>query len=155
MRSLTRDITPFDPAPLVPIATPGHVSDHHVFWDPQEEILFAGDLFLGVKVRVAHPNEDPRGLVRSLRACAELRPRLMFCAHRGNVAEPAAVLSAKADWLEHTIGEVDRLFDAGWHESAIRRAVLGREEVTDYFSFGDYSRASLIKAIQGTRERAA
>ncbi|MBI3790924.1 MAG: MBL fold metallo-hydrolase [Gemmatimonadetes bacterium] len=151
MRSLTREVMPFDPAPLVPIATPGHAHDHHVLWDPLEEILFAGDLFLGVKVRVAHADEDPRALVASLRACARLRPRMLFCAHRGNVPEPVAALSAKADWLEHTIGEVDRLADAGWTDAAIQRAVLGREDVTGYFSFGDYSRVNLVKAIRATR----
>ena len=154
MRSLTRAVVPFDPSPIVPIATPGHSSDHHAFWDPDDEILFAGDLFLGLKVRVAHHNEEPRALVKSLRSCAALKPRMMFCAHRGNVAEPAAVLSAKAAWLEHTIGEVDRLVDAGWSDGAIRNAVFGREDVSHYFSFGDYSRGNLVHAIRVTRPSA-
>lgn len=154
MRSLTREVRPLDPPPFEPIATPGHAADHHVFWDPREEVVFAGDLFLGVKVRVAHADEDPRALVRSLRLVAARRPRLLCCAHRGFVPEPAAVLSAKADWLEHTIGETDRLIDAGWADDAIQRAVLGREHVSGYFSFGDYSRLNLVRAIRRTRPAA-
>ena len=155
MRSLTREVTPFDPAPLEVIATPGHSSDHHALWDPSEEILFTGDLFLGVKVRVSHPRERPRALVTSLRQMAALRPRMMFCAHRGLVAEPTAALSAKADWLERTIGEIDRLVDAGWADGAIRRAVLGREEVSAYFSFGDYSRSNLVRTVRASRSEGA
>lgn len=151
MRSLTREVVPFDVSPLVAIETPGHSSDHHVFWDPEDEILFAGDLFLGVKVRVSHHDEDPRALVASLRACAALGPRMMFCAHRGSVREPVAALLSKAEWLAHAIGEVDRLIDAGWSDAAIRRAVFGREDVSRYFSFGDYSRENLVYAIRATR----
>ena len=155
MRSLTRSVEPFDGGALQAVATPGHSSDHHVAWDPEEEILFAGDLFLGSKVRVAHANEDPRALVRSLRAMAALRPRLMFCAHRGMVPEPSAALSSKADWLEHTIGEVDRLLDAGWTKAATARAVLGRGDRAAYFSFGDYSQANLVTAIRDSRSGVA
>ena len=151
MRVLTREVVPFDPAPLIPIHLPGHSTDHHVAWHPERETLFSGDLFLGVKVRVAHANEQPRVLVQSLRTAAALRPRLMFDAHRGLVAEPVAALSSKADWLEHTIAEIDRLGEAGWSEAAIRRAVLGRDDTTDYFSFGDYSRANFVRSVQQTR----
>ena len=38
------------------------------FWDAERETVFGGDLFLGVRVRVAHPGEDPRQLARSVRA---------------------------------------------------------------------------------------
>ena len=151
MRPLTREVVPFDPAPLVPIHAPGHSDDHHVAWHPEREILFGGDLFLGVKVRVAHACEKPRLLVRSLRAAIALRPRQFFDAHRGLVENAPALLAGKADWLEHTLGEIDRLTDAGWSESAIRRAVLGRADTSDYFSFGDYSRANFVKAAQAER----
>ena len=151
MRVLTRDVVPFDPAPLVPMHLPGHSSDHHVAWHPEREILFSGDLFLGIKVRVAHASEEPRVLVRSLRTAAALRPRQLFDAHRGLVPDPVAALSSKADWLEHTVGEIDRLHDAGWTEAAIRRAVLGRDATTDYFSFGDYSRANFVTSVLATR----
>ena len=151
MRSLTRAVTEFEPGPVEMLHTPGHSSDHHVAWAAEERILFAGDLFLGVKVRVAHPYENPRHLVESLRRMAALEPRMMFCAHRGLVANPTAALTAKADWLAHTIGEVDRLLDAGWADAAIRRAVLGREDVAGYISFGDYSRTNFVTAIRGSR----
>ena len=151
MRPLRYEITPFDPAPFEFVHLPGHSTDHHVVWHPERRILFGGDLYLGVKVRVSHPGEQVRVLVDSLRAAARLEPELFFDAHRGLVDDPVRMLHAKADWLEQTIGEIDRLADAGWSDAAIRRAVLGREDATGYFSFGDYSRANFVRAVRATR----
>ena len=136
---------------LALLPTPGHSSDHHAVWDAERETLFGGDLFLGVKVRVAHPGENPRQLAESLRAAAALRPKRLFDAHRGAVLDdPTAKLLAKAAWIEETVGEIDRLVAAGWSDAAIRRRVLGREEVAGYFSRGDYSRGNFVRAVRGT-----
>ena len=142
-------------APLVSdgltlVHTPGHSADHHVVWDPESETLFAGDLFLGVKVRVAHPAEDPRLIVRSVRTAATLGPRRMFDAHRGLVRDPVGALNAKADWLEETIAAIERRIDQGWPDRAIARDVLGREELPHYISAGGLSRINLVRAIRVT-----
>jgi len=42
MQPLTSPITPFEPAPFEPIATPGHTADHHVLWDARSRTVFAG-----------------------------------------------------------------------------------------------------------------
>jgi glyoxylase-like metal-dependent hydrolase (beta-lactamase superfamily II) len=137
-------------AGLALLPTPGHSSDHHAVWDAERETLFGGDLFLGVKVRVAHPGENPRQLVESLRAAAALRPKRLFDAHRGAVDDPTAKLLAKAAWIEEAVGEIDRLLAAGWSDAAIRNRVLGREEVAGYFSRGDYSRGNFVRAVRRT-----
>ena len=152
---LQHDAATFDPVPLVLVPTPGHTSDHHAVWDAERETVFAGDLFLGVKVRVAHPTEDPRALARSLRTIAALRPRRLFDAHRGPVADPVTALQSKAAWLDDTVGEVDRLLDAGWPTARIRDAVLGAETAVGYLSFGEYSRAAFVRAVRRTRTPSA
>ncbi|HET7584903.1 MAG TPA: MBL fold metallo-hydrolase [Gemmatimonadaceae bacterium] len=139
---------PFAPDALRLIPTPGHASDHHVVWDAERETLFAGDLFLGVKVRMAHADEDPRTLARSLRAAAALEPKRMFDAHRGLVTDAAAALRSKADWLEDTIGDIERRLDAGWSERATARAVLGREPLAYYVSLGALSAVNLVRAVR-------
>lgn len=138
----------FDPAPLALVPTPGHSPDHHAVWDAARETLFGGDLFIGVRVRVAHPGEDLRALARSLRAAAALRPRHFFDAHRGPVARPAEALAAKAGWVEGTVARVEALLARGWSERRVRRAVLGREEFAGYASFGHYSRANFVRAVR-------
>lgn len=151
MRALVTAPARFDPAPLALVPTPGHSPDHHAVWDPETGTLFGGDLFLGVKVRIAHPEEDPRRLVRSLRDAAALRPRRLFDAHRGPVERPADALAAKIAWLEATIGAIDRLLDRGWDDGAIRRAVLGRRPPTAWLSAGHYSPTNLVRALRRTR----
>ena len=151
MVPLVSEPVAFDPAPLRLVPTPGHSPDHHAVWDPETGTLFGGDLFLGVKVRIAHPGEDPRRLARSLRDAAALAPAHLIDAHRGPVADPVAALRAKADWLEATLADVDRLLDAGWEDAAIRQAVLGREELAGWFSRGDYSRINFVRAARRSR----
>jgi glyoxylase-like metal-dependent hydrolase (beta-lactamase superfamily II) len=66
---------PFEDASLCVIATPGHSSDHHIVCDAETGTVFGADLFLGVKVRVAHPpeREDVREQIASLRRATSTR----------------------------------------------------------------------------------
>ena len=137
----------FDPAPLQVINTPGHTDDHLVVWDAEHRIVAGGDLFLGVKVRVAHSHESPRALLRSLRVVASLEPRLLLDAHRGVVGNATALLRAKIAWLEATTGEIRALAASGCGEREIQRRVLGREAFVGWVSFGEYSKRSLVKAV--------
>ena len=100
-----------DPAPLQVIATPGHAADHHVVFDPGTATLFSADLWLGVKVRVMGRSENPYEIVRSLDTAIGLAPRRMFDAHRGLVEDAAGALRAKRDWLQETIGAIERRLD--------------------------------------------
>jgi glyoxylase-like metal-dependent hydrolase (beta-lactamase superfamily II) len=151
MPPLVSAAEPFAPEDLALLPAPGHSADHHVVWDADTATLFGGDLFLGVKVRVAHPGEDSRGLARTLRWAAALRPRRLFDAHRGAVRDPEGALLAKADWLDATIAAIDRLTAAGWDDATIRREVLGREGMAGFISFGDYSKGNLVRAVRRTR----
>ena len=137
----------FDAAPLEVVATPGHTADHLVVWDAERRIVASGDLFLGVKVRVAHAHESPSQLVQSLRAVASLEPRVLLDAHRGVVENATAMLRAKVAWLEDIMGEVRTLATLGCSERVIRRRVLGRESLVGLASLGEYSRLSLVRAI--------
>jgi hypothetical protein len=120
-------------------------------WDAERETLFAGDLFLGVKVRVAHPGEDLRLLARSVRAAAALHPTRMFDAHRGLVPNPVDALLAKANWLDETIGTIERYHTCGWSDRAIARRVLGREDAAYYVSHGAMSKRNFVRAVTGAR----
>lgn len=144
---LSGQVGPFDPSPLEVIPTPGHSPDHQVLWDPQHRIVASGDLYLGVKVRVAHEHESPRRLVESLRRVAALEPRLLLDAHRGPVESPMERLEAKIDWMEETIGEIVALAARGVGRGEIARRVLGREDLVGYASGGEYSKRGLVTAV--------
>jgi hypothetical protein len=79
----------------------------------------------------------------------------MFDAHRGLVADPAAALLAKADWMEETIARIDRRAGAGAPVRVIARELLGREDVAWWFSAGDYGRRNLVEAVLASRDDGA
>jgi len=138
---------PFDPDGLAMIHTPGHSPDHHVVWDESSRTLFSGDLFIGVRVRVAHRYEQPRALVGSLRRVLALEPRRVFDAHRGLLRAPMDALRAKVDWTEAMIARVESLARDGMPPGRICRAVLGGRDMNDLVSAGEYSRANLVRAV--------
>ncbi|HVA57822.1 MAG: MBL fold metallo-hydrolase [Gemmatimonadaceae bacterium] len=153
-RPFTESFVPFVTQSLEAIAAPGHARDHRVFWDPERETLFSADLWLGVHVKVTHHDEDPRQLVRDLRAAAALRPARMFDAHRGPVADPVNALLAKAEWMEQTIGAIERRIGEGWSDRAIVRGVLGGEEWAGWISRGEYARVNLVRNVRAGSPRA-
>jgi glyoxylase-like metal-dependent hydrolase (beta-lactamase superfamily II) len=151
MRALQSPIMPFTDDSLALVPTPGHCSNHQAVWDAGTGTLFSGDLFLGVKVRVAHGHENPRDMVRSLRSMAALTPARVLCAHRGLVAHAASALTAKAEWLEHLVGETDLLIDAGLADSVIATRLVGPRTLTHFFSAGDYSAINVVRSIRNSR----
>jgi glyoxylase-like metal-dependent hydrolase (beta-lactamase superfamily II) len=137
----------FDPAPLKVLPLPGHTEDHLVVWHAERRILASGDLFLGVKVRVAHRSESPRRLLGSLRAAAALEPRLLLDAHRGPLPGATERLRAKIAWLDETIGAITERASRGDSPRAIARGVLGREPMVGLVSAGEYSKRALVEAV--------
>ena len=138
----------FDPAPLMLLEAPGHSADHLTVWDPERQILVSGDLFLGVKVRVAHEeDESPRALVASLRRAGALEPRLLLDAHRGPVRDAAAQLRAKAAWNEEMIGEIERLAATGVGAAEIVKRLFGGESLVGRVSGLEYSRRGFVRAV--------
>ena len=153
-RRLSVPLTDFDMAPLEIIATPGHTEDHIAVWHPERRIVATGDLFIGVKVRVAHPDESPRDILASLLTVARLNPRLMLDAHRGVVRDPMPLLRAKIGWMSATIAAITALADKGLSEREIQRRVLGREPIVGWVSRGEYSKRSLVRSVLRDRGEA-
>lgn len=144
---LASPLRDFDPAPLQILHAPGHSPDHQIVWDAEHRVMVSGDLFLGVKVRVAHASESPRLLVASLRAAAALEPRLLLDAHRGVEQDPVPLLRAKIAWMEEMIDAVSTLHDRGLDEREIQRRVLGAEAPLGWASGGEYSKRALVRAV--------
>jgi glyoxylase-like metal-dependent hydrolase (beta-lactamase superfamily II) len=147
MRPLSTPFAPFVDPTLTLVHTPGHSPDHHAVWDEQTGTLFAGDLFLGVRVKLAHAYEQPYAHVQSLRAMIARGPARVFCAHRGLLRDGPALLAAKADWMESQIDRVERLARDGADVPRIRAEVLGPRDSTHWISAGDYSPDHWIRAV--------
>ncbi len=150
MLPLVSTIEPFGDAALSLVHTPGHCENHDAVWDSETGTLFSGDLYLGVKVQLAHRYENPRQLVASLRAMVSRNPTRVFCAHRGQLREPVQMLTAKADWLSEIIARADQRIREGFTDNAIRQELLGARALADVISAGDYSANNLIAAIRAS-----
>ena len=144
--------TAFEASGLRLIPARGHSPDHYVVWDAERETLFSADLFISAKISVAHPvdREDVREQVGSIRRVLALKPKRVFDAHRGLLRDGKALLAAKADWIEHTVGRVDALIDRGWSNRAIVKDVFGGESVFALTTLGDFSRANFIASVRST-----
>ncbi len=151
MTPLRSPVRRFGDDSLTLISTPGHSEDHHAVWDHETGTAFVGDLFLGVKVRVAHDYESPRDHVASLRDIIARAPSRVFCSHRGLLPNGTQMLSAKADWMQSLIDRIDAMHDAGADASNIRRALLGVRTSTHWFSRGDYSPDHIVHAVLRSR----
>lgn len=129
------------------VPTPGHTPDHVVFVEPDRRWVFAGDLFLGVRVRAARPFENMVDLCDSLRRVMELRPRRLCCAHRGIVEDPMPALEAKLRFVESMRAQVEHLARTGLSVRAIAARALGREALLPWaVTGGDLSRDNLVRA---------
>ncbi|MDA1080101.1 MAG: MBL fold metallo-hydrolase [Gemmatimonadetes bacterium] len=155
MPLLTSPVTAFKASGLELLPARGHSPDHYVVWDADRETLFAADLFLGVKVKVAHPveREDVRQQIDSVRRVAALKPKRVFDAHRGLLEDGATLLKAKASWMEETVGRIDTRIAEGWPDASIVRDVFGRESFFAYTSFGDLSCANFVTSVRSTYSR--
>jgi glyoxylase-like metal-dependent hydrolase (beta-lactamase superfamily II) len=81
------------------IATPGHTSDHVVFFEQRARSLFTGDAVLGRGTSVIDPPEgDLVDYLGSLRRMVDLRPEVIYPGH-GPIVRPA--LSKLNEYLQH------------------------------------------------------
>lgn len=88
---------------LTAVHTPGHTSDHVVFFEPTTRALFSGDAVLGRGTSfIDPPDGDLARYLRSLRRMQELGPRTIYPGH-GPV-----VLDAPAKLREYTEHRAER-----------------------------------------------
>ena len=81
------------------VHTPGHTSDHVVFWVPAEGALFTGDTVLGRGTSFIDPPEgDLAKYLRSLERMSDLGPRTIYPGHGPVVFDAMAKLQ---EYLTH------------------------------------------------------
>jgi glyoxylase-like metal-dependent hydrolase (beta-lactamase superfamily II) len=79
-----------DGEPLVVMYTPGHATDHVVFYWDTHRVLFSGDLILGQgTVNVTPPEGSMTAYLRSLERVARLSPALIAPGHGPLIPDPA------------------------------------------------------------------
>ncbi len=60
------------------------------------------------------------------------------------------LLAAKANWIEETVGQIDRRIGDDWPDRAIVKEVFGGEPMLAYTSRGDFSHANFVASVRKT-----
>lgn len=129
------------------IFTPGHSATHHVILDEKRNSVFMGDLYLGPRLTMAHPWEDPVMIAKSLRKVLDMRPKVVFCAHQGLIRHPQTALSRKIEYIEWLVDRTHELADRGLSKKEITLQLLGKEKFISRITTGLYSRVNVISSI--------
>ncbi len=130
------------------VPTPGHSRDHVCFHEPERGWLFAGDLYLGSQVRLARPFENGADLVASLARVIALRPRIVFCGHRGPLEDGVAALERKLRFVSELRDKALALARAGAQAKEIAARLVAREPLGSFlFTFGDFSRLNFVRSL--------
>jgi glyoxylase-like metal-dependent hydrolase (beta-lactamase superfamily II) len=129
------------------VPTPGHSDDHICIYEPNEEWLFTGDLFIGEQLRYLRDDEDVYAALDSLKRIAALPLKRMFCAFSGAIDRPTEALRHKIKYLENMKNEVGEGLRKGLHPREIRRKLLGRGDRFRLITAGQISKQNLINAF--------
>jgi ribonuclease/clavin/mitogillin len=129
------------------IPTPGHTDDHICLYEPNEEWLFSGDLFIGEHLRYLRDDEDIHSVLDSLKRIATLQLKRMFCSFSGIVEKPKEAIHRKVDYLEHLKNGVEKGLQQGLAPHEIRRKLLGGGDRFRFVTGGQISKQNLINAF--------
>jgi len=129
------------------VPTPGHAFDHVCLFEEERGWLVSGDLYVHERVRYLRRIEDLWTHVESLRRALALEPGLLICAHAGVVEDACGALRRKIEWWEGLSERARELHREGHSLRRITRRLLGREGFLYGFSFGDFSKKNLVRAL--------
>ncbi|MDJ0803015.1 MAG: MBL fold metallo-hydrolase [Desulfobacterales bacterium] len=132
---------------LVPLHTPGHSHDHTVFWEPERGWLFAGDIYLGERIKFFRADEDIHAQIASLRRIRDLPFQALFCAHNPSTKNGPLKIGAKLDFLETLRERVRGLHTQGCGaREIITRLDPRQDRFVKWFTTGNASFANMVRS---------
>jgi endoribonuclease LACTB2 len=133
------------------VPTGGHSTTHTAFFEPEQGLLFTGDLYVSRGASAVLTHEDPFTLLASLQAVEALGAERLLTGHGLDQDDPGPVLRHKIQRLEDAMGRILALHDQGMNPGAIRRRVFPKGQLADLggalLTGGEFSRANLVRAV--------
>jgi len=138
---------------LQPIHTPGHSKDHTVFLEEKNGWLFAGDLYLGERIKYFRSDEKIYDQIDSLKNMRKYDFDAIFCAHNPCLENGKSRLEQKLQFLEDIVGRVQLLKEQGLTDNAIiNRMDPNKDRLVKVMTLGNVSFANMLRsAIRGRR----
>ncbi|MBO8172395.1 MAG: MBL fold metallo-hydrolase [Bacillaceae bacterium] len=129
------------------IYSPGHSHDHVALLDADNGRLFAGDLFLGRRIKYILRHENVPVLIRSLETVLKQDFDTLFCGHSGVVLSGKQALKSKYDYLTELREQVRSLRSQGYSIGAINRRLFGFNLFQEVFTGGEASSRHIVRSI--------
>jgi glyoxylase-like metal-dependent hydrolase (beta-lactamase superfamily II) len=132
---------------LKPMPTLGHSDDHHVFLEPREGWLFAGDFYVG-NLKFFRRGENIYQMIASTRAVLEHDFDTVFCGHNPVLANGKAAVTRKLNYLETIVERVQTGAKQGLQGQALLRAAgLNEQWGAKIFTQNDVGTDYLVLSV--------
>lgn len=132
---------------FTPIPTPGHSKDHTVFLEKNNGWLFAGDLYLGDRIKFFRADERLLDQIVSLRHVLKHDFEALFCGHNPAATGGPERLRRKLDFLEDLLGTVGQLKRQGKNVRAVIKELDRRQDrLVKFITLGNASFANMIRS---------
>jgi glyoxylase-like metal-dependent hydrolase (beta-lactamase superfamily II) len=132
---------------LKPIFTPGHSDDHHVFLEPREGWLFAGDFYVG-NLKIFRRGENIYQTIASTQAVLQHDFDTVFCGHNPVLKNGKAAVERKLHYLETIVERVQAGAKRGLRGQALVQAAGLREQWgVKFFTQNDVGADHIIKSV--------
>ena len=129
------------------IHTPGHSLDHICLLEEKNGWLFAGDMFLGEKVKLLRSDENVGLSMASLTKLLNYEFNTIFCCS-GRVFDNAKqCVSDKLSWWKILYQQTVQMAEQGYDATVIRDKLLGEENALAQLTEGDMSKLNLIQSF--------
>jgi glyoxylase-like metal-dependent hydrolase (beta-lactamase superfamily II) len=136
---------------FMPIETPGHSQDHIVLWEKQHGWLFAGDLYLGERIKYYRSDEHLGDQIASLKKVLALEFDTLFCAHNPCLANGKSKFRNKLQFLEEFYGQVKILAAKGFSEKAIIKTLdPAKDRFVKWITLGNVSFANMVRSAMAS-----
>jgi glyoxylase-like metal-dependent hydrolase (beta-lactamase superfamily II) len=129
------------------IHTPGHSPDHICLLEESQGWLFAGDIFLGEKVKMLRSDENIKDLLNSIEHLLNFNFETIFCASGAVLDNGHARMQRKLAYWRRLGEEIQVLSRLGMEDSQIRDQLLGPENIMAELTGGDFSRLNLVRSF--------
>lgn len=129
------------------VHTPGHAPDHVALHEPEQDWLFAGDLYLGDRVRLAFAYEDVGLMIQSLRTLLAIPDCVLFCQHSGYHAGHQHRLGRKLDFLLGLQQRAVMHFEEGCSIAEITGRLGIQDRLWRWLSRGEWSGRNLVRGL--------
>jgi ribonuclease/clavin/mitogillin len=129
------------------IPTPGHSDDHICLFERKKRWLFTGDLYLASYLRYLREDENIYEIMNSLRRLIDLHPVVIFCNHRGFIANGENQLAKKLSFLEELRDQILRSKEEGVAVEEFLRKSFRPDHFFRWLSQGEFSTENLIQAF--------